>query len=190
MAILGALNDIKQGMTLIYSGEPHRVMVAHFVRMQQRKPVMQTKLKNLLTGKVVEYSFKPGDRVETGEVKMEKVNFLYQAGEEYAFMNNTNFEQFTFTAEQLGEQTKYLKEGCEVQLISFDERPINIELPAKMEFKVTSTPEGAKGDSAQGRVTKPAEIETGAEIDVPLFVKEGDTIRVNTETGEYVERVS
>lgn len=190
MAMLGTLNDIKQGMTLIFNGEPHRVMIAHFVRMQMRKPVMQTKLKNMITGKMVEYNFKQGERIETGEVNYTKVNFLYKAGDEYVFMDNVNYEQFSFPSEKLGEQVKYLKEGCEVQLVSFNESPINIDLPAKMEFTVTSAPEGAKGDSAQGRVTKPAEIETGYEIAVPLFVKTGDVIRVNTDTGEYVERVS
>lgn len=190
MAILGTLNDIKQGMTLIYNGEPHKVMIAKFVRMQQRKPVMQTKLKNLLNGKVVEYNFKPGDKVETGDLGTKKVNYLYEAGGEYFFMDNDTYEQISFTAEKLGDQTQWLKEGCEVELISFNDEAINIELPTKMEFKITSAPEGVRGDSAQGRVTKPAEIETGAEVNVPLFVKVGDIIRVNTETGEYVERVN
>ena len=190
MGILGTLNDIKQGMTLIFNGEPHRVMIAHFVRMQQRKPVMQTKLKNLISGKMVEYNFKQGERVETGEINYQKVNFLYKAGDEYVFMDNQSYEQFSFPTEKLGDQVRFLKEGCEAQLVSFNDSPINIELPAKMEFKIISAPEGVKGDSAQGRVTKMAEIETGHEVAVPLFVKTGDVIRVNTETAEYVERVN
>lgn len=190
MAILNTLNDIKQGMTLIYNGEPYKVVIAKFVRMQQRKPVMQTKMKNLITGKILEYSFKPGDTVETGQMTSKKVNFLYAAGEEYSFMDNENYEQFSFTKDKLGDQINFLKEGCEASLISFNGEPINIELSPKMEFRVISTPEGARGDSAQGRVTKMAEIETGAEIAVPLFIKEGDIIRVNTESGEYVERVN
>lgn len=190
MGVLGTLNDIKIGMTIIYNGEPHRVMIANFVRMQQRKPVMQTKLKNLITGKMVEYSFKQGERVETGDVDRQKSSFLYVAGDEYVFMNNENYEQVSLSKEQVGEAANFLKEGLEVSLISFDNRIINLELPVKLEFKVISAPEGMKGDTAQGRVTKMAEIETGAKIVVPLFVKEGDTIRVNTESGEYVERVN
>jgi elongation factor P len=190
MAILSSLNDIKQGMTIIYNGEPCKVAEAHFVRMQQRKPVMQTKLRNLINGKVVEYNFKPGEKVETGDLSYKKVNYLYSTGNEYFFMDNDTYEQVPFAKDHLGPQINFLKEGAEVNLISFNDQPINIELPAKMEFKVTSTPEGARGDSAQGRVTKTAEIETGAEIQVPLFVKEGDTIKINTETGDYVERVS
>jgi len=190
MAILNTLNDIKQGITIIYNGEPHKVVSAKFVRMQQRKPVMQTKLKNLITGKVVEYNFKAGETVETGDLAYAKVNYLYQAGDEYYFMDNATYEQLFFTAAQLGEQVKYLKEGIEVNLVSFNEKPINIELPPKMDFKVTGAADAVKGDSAQGRVTKTAELETGLEVNVPMFIKEGDIVKVNTETGEYVERVS
>ncbi len=189
MAVLSTLNDIKQGMTINYNGEPYKVMLAKFVRMQQRKPVMQTKLKNLITGKVLEYSFKPGERVEEADIDRKKVNFLYQAGSEYVFMDNQTYEQFNIDKEKIGDQIKFLKEGSEVNLFFFNDNPINIELPAKVELKITSTTEGVKGDTAQGRVTKPAILETGAEISVPLFVKEGDMIRINTETGDYVERV-
>ena len=190
MPFLNTLNDIKQGLTIIYNGEPYKVAEANFVRMQQRKPVMQTKLKNLITGKVLEYNFKPGEKIETGEMTYKKVNFLYAAGDEYAFMDNESYEQFSFTKNQLGDQTKYLKEGAEVKLICFDDKAINIELPPKMDFKVVSTPDAIKGNTASGRVLKTAEIETGAEVSVPLFVKQGDIVRINTETGDYVERVS
>ncbi|MFA6215525.1 MAG: elongation factor P [Patescibacteria group bacterium] len=190
MGFINTLNDIKQGMTLIYNGEPCKVMQASFVRMQQRKPVMQTKLKSLINGKVIEYNFKPGEKVETGDLNLKKVSFLYAAGTDYAFMDNESYEQFSFDKEKLGSQVGYLKEGAEVSLVSFNGEPINIELPSKMDFKVISTPEGTKGNSAQGRVTKTAEIETGLEVLVPMFIKEGDIIRVNTETGDYVERVS
>ena len=190
MSVLGSLNDIKQGMALNYNGEPYLVLIANFVRMQQRKPVMQTKMRNLINGKILEYSFKPGEKVETANINHKKVNFLYAAGDEFAFMDNDSYEQFSFNREKIGNQALFLKDGCEVTLISFNDQPINIELPIKMEFKITSTPDGIKGDTAQGRVTKEAIIETGAKVLVPLFVKEGETIRVNTDTGEYVERVS
>src|SRR3989344_5838218 len=104
MAVLGALNDIKQGLTVVYNDEPYLVLQANFVRMQQRKPVMQTKMRHLITGKILEYSFKPGDRVETADIGRKKITFLYRAGAEYAFMDNETFEQISFTAEQLGEQ--------------------------------------------------------------------------------------
>jgi len=186
--MISSLNDIKQGMTVIYNGEPHVVVKANFVRMQQRKPVMQTKMRNVITNKVVEYSFKPGEKVEEAEISRKKVNFLYKAGDEFVFMDNIDYEQVSLKAGMIGEKGNFLKEGCEVQFVMFDNRPINLELPPKMEFKVTNTMDAVKGDTS-GRVLKQAIIETGYAVGVPLFVKEGDTIRINTDSGEYVERV-
>lgn len=190
MGVLGTLNEIKQGLTVIYNGEPHKVLVANFVRMQQRKPVMQTKLRNLVNGKTIEYNFKAGERVETGDVERRKANFLYVAGKEYAFMDNQNFEQISLSKEKIGDQANYLKEGLEVNLLSFNDAIIDLELPAKVELKVTSAAEAVKGNSASGNVTKMATVETGYEVAVPMFIKEGEIIRINTETGEYNERVS
>lgn len=187
--MISTLNDIKQGMTLLYKGEPHLVLKANFVRMQQRQPVMQTKMRNLVTGKVIEYNFKAGEKVEEADIARQKVNFLYKAGDEFIFMDNTNYEQFSLTKNKIGDKEYFLKEGDEITLISFRHQPIALELPPKIDLKVVSTVEGVKGDTAQGRVTKPATVETGYTLNVPLFVKEGDIIRINTETGEYVERV-
>lgn len=190
MGVLGALNDIKIGMNLLYNGEPHQVLVANFVRMQQRKPVMQTKMRNLVTGKVVEYSFKPGDRVETGDLERAKSSFLYAAGDECVFMDNQSYEQISLPKEKIGNAVNFLKEGSEVNLISFNGEVINVEIPIKMKFKIVSTTAGVKGDTASGRVTKEAEIETGYHIQVPMFIKEGEEVVINTDTGEYVERAS
>jgi elongation factor P len=190
MATLGSLNDIKQGMTIVYNNDPYVVVEAHFVRMQQRKPVMQTKLRNLISGKVVEYNFKPGEKVDEADVGREKVNFLYSTGDEFTFMDNNTYEQFSFTREKLGDQAGFLKDGAEVQMVTFNDTPINIQLPPKVELKVVSTMEGSKGDTAQGKVMKEAELETGVRIMVPMFVKNDDIIRVNTETASYVERVN
>lgn len=189
MATLGALNDIKVGMVLNYEGEPYQVLVANFVRMQQRKPVMQTKMKHLVTGRVLEYSFKPGDRVETADLARNKVNFLYQEGDQYHFMDNNTFEQFSLSSDLLGEKTSFMKDGMEVDVMYYNNNPINIDLPKKVELAVTETEPGVRGDTAQGSVMKPAKLETGVTINVPIFIKEGDTIRVNTEKGEYSERV-
>lgn len=189
MSVLSSLNDIKPGVTIVYNNEPHVVLKSQFVRMQQRKPVMQTKMRNLITNKVVEYSFKSGDRVEEADIQKRKVNFLYRAGVEFAFMDNTDFEQISLMANQVGEKEKFLKEGLEVSLVFFNNQPINLELPPKVDFKVVSTIEGVKGDTAQGRVMKEAELENGSKILVPLFMKQGEMVRVSTETGEYVERV-
>ncbi len=189
MPVLPTLNSIKVGLTILFHNEPYIVQTANFVRMQQRKPVMQTKLKHLITSRVVEYSFKAGESVETADLERIKANFLYKDAEGAHFMENANYEQYTFTAEQLGTQMGFLKDGMEVDILLFNDAAITVALPPKFELKVTSTPDGARGDSAQGRVLKDATMENGLMVRVPIFVKEGDTIRVSTETGEYSERV-
>ena len=188
--MISSLNDIKIGLNIIYNDEPYQVLQANFVRMQQRKPVMQTKIKNLISGKVLEINFKPGDKIQEADIERKKVNFLYRAGEEYIFMDNDSYEQFSFSKKQLEEKTNFLKDGGEVQILTFNNNPINIELPPKMDFKIINTAPGIRGDTAQGRVTKPATIETGYLVNVPIFIKESDIIKINTKSGEYVERVN
>lgn len=190
MATLSTLNDIKKGLNILYENEPYTVMEANFVRMQQRKPVMQTKLKNLLNGKVAQVNFHPGDRVEEADLMRKKVDYLYSDGETWNFMSSDDFEQFTLPKEALGAQTDFLKDGDKVDALYFNGNPVSVKLQPKVEIKIVSAPDGVRGDSAQGRVTKLAELETGANINVPLFVKVGDIVRINTETGEYVERVN
>ncbi|MFA5124577.1 MAG: elongation factor P [Patescibacteria group bacterium] len=187
---ISTLNDIKKGVSVIYNGEPYAVVEANFVRMQQRKPVMQTKLRNLLNGKIAEYSFHQGERVDEADMTRKKVDYLYNDGTSYYFMSQDDFEQFALSGESLSDKVGYLKEGDKVDALYWNNNPVSVSLPPKVEFKVISAPEGVKGNSAQGRVTKTAEIETGLSVQVPLFVKEGDTIRINTDTGEYVERVN
>ena len=190
MPVLSTLNDIKQGLAIVYDGDPYAVVQAKFVRMQQRKPVMQTKLRNLINGKVLEITFKPGDRVETAEVGHAAATFLYATDTEACFMDSETFDQVSLPRTDVAERLRFLKEGVPVKLGTFNGRPVGLELPPKMDFRVTNAAETVKGNSAQGRVTKKATIETGAEVDVPLFIKEGDSVRINTDTGEYVERVS
>lgn len=190
MAILSTLNDIKKGINVLHENEPYVVVEANFVRMQQRKPVMQTKLRNLLNGKTVEVNFHPGDRVEVADMQRKKVDYLYNDGEKFFFMSQDDFEQFEIPKETIGNSAGFLKDGDKVDALYFNDNPVSISVQPKVELKVTSAPEGVRGDSAQGRVTKVAEMETGLKINVPLFVKEGDVIRINTETGEYVERVN
>jgi elongation factor P len=190
MATLSTLNDIKKGINILYENEPYTVMEANFVRMQQRKPVMQTKLKNLLNGKMAQVNFHPGDRIEEADLMRKKVDYLYNEGDNYNFMSQDDFEQFILPKESLGDKIGFMKEGDKVDALYFNGNAVSISLQPKVELKIVSAPEGVKGDSAQGRVTKLAELETGISINVPLFVKEGDIIRINTDTGDYVERVS
>lgn len=187
MGTISTLNDIKKGLSLVWQNEPHVVMEANFVRMQQRKPVMQTKLKSLVTGKVVEYSFKPGDKVETADLQRSKANFLYKDEEKAFFMNNQTYEQFDIPLDQLGSKISFLKEGTDCDILYYDDKPVNVDIPIKVTLKVTQAPPGVKGDSSSN-VTKQITLETGAVINAPLFVKEGEEIVVNTDTGDYVGR--
>ncbi|OQA36783.1 MAG: Elongation factor P [Parcubacteria group bacterium ADurb.Bin326] len=187
---ISTLNDIKKGVNVLHEGEPYLVVEANFVRMQQRKPVMQTKMRNLLNGKVAQVNFHPGDKVDEADLMRKKVDYLYNDGENWFFMSNDDFEQFTLPKESLGDKIGLMKEGDKVDALYFNGNAVSVSLQPKVELKVVSAPEGDKGNSAQGRVTKTAELETGMNIQVPLFVKEGDIIRINTETVEYVERVS
>lgn len=187
MGTISTLNDIKKGLNIDHNGEPYTVIDANFVRMQARQPVMQTKLKSLITGKVLEITYKPGDKVETADLNRSKANFMYKDEDNAYFMNNETYEQFEIPLEQLGNKINFLKEGTDCEVLYFEDKPVNVEIPIKIKLKVTEAPPGVKGDSSSN-VTKQITLETGAVINAPLFVKEGDEIVVNTETEEYVER--
>lgn len=181
------LTDLKKGVLVLYNDQPHEILWSQFVRMQQRKPVMQTKMRNLITGRVVEYSFKSGERAEEAEVTKQAAQYLYADAAGAHFMNNETFETVDLPKSLSEDKVGYLKEGETVTLRYFEGAPISIDLPVKVELKVVSTPPGVKGDTSAGG-NKPATLETGLVVNVPLFIKEGDSVRVNTDSGEYVER--
>jgi elongation factor P len=180
-------NQIKVGKVIEENNEPYVITETHHHKMARGGAVLKTKLKNLINGNVLEKTFQGNDKAKEAETERKKADYLYKDENEVYFMNNESFEQFSLGLEQLSEQIKYLKEGTEVTVLYFQAQAVSIELPIKMEFKVTSSPPGVKGNSA-GNVNKTVVIETGASISAPLFINEGDIIRVNTETGEYVER--
>ena len=188
--MISSLNDIKKGLNIVRNGEPYVVVEANFIQMQSCKPTMYTKMKNLLNGKMITNSFHPGEKLEEADLLRKKVDYLYNDGEKYYFMSSDDFEQFDLSQETIGENTKYFKEGDKVDALYFNGLPVAVSLPPKVKIKVVSAPVGEKGNTAQGRVTKPVELETGATIQAPLFIKEGDVIVINTETGEYCERAS
>ncbi|MBL8031895.1 MAG: elongation factor P [Candidatus Doudnabacteria bacterium] len=181
------LNDMKVGTIILYNGEPFQVIWSNRMRTAQRKPVMQTKLRNVITGKVMEYSFKFGERIDEADVSREKANFLYADADGTHFMSNETFEPIDFNKDVTAEQEPYLKEGLEVSVLRFNGQPVSIELPIKVDYTVADAPPGIRGDSGGG-VTKKVTLDTGLVIDAPLFIKEGEVVRVDTRTGEYVER--
>jgi len=183
------INDLKPKTIIIINDEPYEVLSANFLRMQQRKPVLQTRLKNLINGKVIERNIQHSEEFEEAQLERFNVEFLYEHRGEYWFCEAANrSKRFELGESIIGDSKNFLKPGVPIEAFSFNEKIINISLPIKMDLKVVETPPGIKGDTAQGG-TKLAKLETGAKVSVPLFVNEGDIIRVNTETGQYVERV-
>jgi elongation factor P len=183
------LNDVKLGVVVLMNNEPFQVIWSNRMRTAQRKPVMQAKLRNVITGKVLEYSFKFGEKVTEADVTRENANFLYADEDGTHFMNNVTFETVDLAKEATAEQELYLIESTKVQVLRFNGKPVSIELPIKVELKVTEAPPGITGNSG-GNVTKPITLETGLIVQAPMFIKEGEVVRIDTRTGEYVERVN
>jgi elongation factor P len=182
--------DLKKGTQFIYESQPWEVVDALLVKMAQRRPVVQTKMKNLIDGRFQEKNFQQGDVFD--EANLEKINikFLYANKGQYFFCEEKDpSKRFSFTEDQLGKQAKFFKPNSMVEGIVFNEKIINVIAPIKVQLKVKESAPGVKGDRAQGG-TKEAILESGAVIQVPLFIEEGDVIEVNTELGEYVKRAS
>lgn len=189
MGTLSSLKEIRVGLSLDIDGQPYQVLWADFMRTAQRKPVMRTKMRHLITGQVLEKTFKPGDKVEEADMERTKANFMYREDKVFNFMDNGTYEQFTFEKDQIGDISNYVKEGSDVEIMKYNGKPVTVSLPPKVDLLVTEAPPGVKGDSASN-VFKQVVVETGFQVNAPLFIKQGDVIRVNTVTGEYVERVS
>ncbi|MBI2099691.1 elongation factor P [Candidatus Uhrbacteria bacterium] len=181
-------SELKKGTVFISDGEPYEVLESQFVRMQQRKPVMQTKIRNLISGKVESRNFHQNETFKEGVIERREAKFLYTHRGEFWFTEPENpKERFLIKEELLGEVKNYLKANELVTLRMFEHQIIGAEVPIKMEFIVKETPPGFKGDTAQGG-SKIAKLENGSEVQVPLFINEGDTVIVNTQTGQYVSR--
>ena len=183
-------NEIKVRKCIIMEGEPYEVLASHVFRKQQRKPVNATKLKNLISGKVMEYSFHQNEKAEEAELDSRKIKFLYEnKGELWFCEEKDQAKRFQMTREEVGEEIKFVKPNTLIDLVSFQGRIMGVKVPIKVELKVKEAPPAVKGNTATGG-TKQIILETGVVINAPLFVNEGDIISINTETGEYVERVS
>jgi len=182
-----SINEIKLGSLIQLDSEPYIVVKADHHKIARGGAVLKTKLKNIISGNVLEKTWQGNDRAESAETEKKKANFMYKGEHEANFMDNQTYEQFSLPLEQIGGKQKFLKDGTDVNILYFNNKPVAIDLPIKIELKVVSAPPGVKGNSA-GSVTKQVELETGAKINAPLFINEGDVIRINTETGEYAER--
>jgi elongation factor P len=180
--------DFKTGLTIEYEGNVYQIVDFQHVKPGKGGAFVRSRIKNLMTGNTIDKTWRAGDKMDQAIVERRNVEFLYTDGEDLVFMDMSDFEQMTLPAKQVGDSVKFLKENTTVQLVQWKDQLINMELPQTMEFKITQSDPGVRGDTAQGG-SKPATLETGATVTVPLFVNEGETIRVDTRTGQYIERV-
>jgi len=180
--------DFRKGLKIEMEGEPYIIVDFQHVKPGKGGAFVRTRLKSLVTGNVIDQTFRSGDRVDTPDLEEREMQFLYETGGEYHFMDIHTFEQLFLTADNLGESKDFLKENLVIKALFHNKRPIGIEVPMFVELKVIKSDPGVRGDTAAG-ATKPATLESGAVIQVPLFVEEGETIRVDTRTREYITRV-
>jgi len=183
-------NEILSKKYIVYEGQPFEVLDARIFRMQQRKPVNQTKLKNLFTGKVTEVTFHQADKVDEADMNSREIKYLYTNKGEYWFCETSDpSKRFALKEDVVGAGGRFLKTNSLIEVLTWNEKMIGLKLPIKVELKVTEAPPAIKGDTAKGG-TKVITLETGATINAPMFISEGDIVRVNTGTGEYVERAN
>lgn len=179
--------DLRPGQAIEVEGQPYLILSAKFGRKSQGKANNVTKLRNLKTGSVISKTFSGADQITKADVGYKHVQFLYKSAEMFTFMDLNDYNQFDLLEESVGESKNFLVDGLELDVLTFDDLPIAVRLPATVDLLVKETIPGVRGDTAQGG-TKPATLESGLTVHVPLFISEGERVRVNTERSEYVER--
>src|ERR1041385_8711985 len=189
MALIGA-NELKKKMLIEIDGQPYNVLDVFFATPTARgaSTMVRTRLKNLLNGAVQEKSFRTSEKFPEPDVEIASVSFLYSDGDGFHFMDDASYEQFTLSADVIADDRFYLKEGVIVELFKYNGQAVSLQLPQYVELAITSTEPGVRGDTAAGGGTKEAKLETGLEVRVALFMKEGELVRVNTQTGEVAGR--
>ena len=181
-------SDFRPGLVIKYNNELRTIIEFQHVNPGNWRAFVRTKLKNIKSGKVIENRFRAGESIDTIRIERKEFQFLYRDGTGYVFMDKTDYEQMSVQGGQVGEGAKFLKDGESVDILFNGNDITGIELPITVELKVTETVPGVRGDSANSG-TKPATVETGATVNVPLFINEGDVVKIDTRTGDYIERV-
>lgn len=180
-------NDFKSGMTIELDGDAYLILESQHVKPGKGQAFVRTKLRNLATGVIIDKTFNAGEKVPPARVERRDMQYLYSSGDEYVFMDNETFEQLPIRVDELGDKIQFLKENMEVKVITYQGRVIDVELPTTVELEVVETDPGLRGDTASGG-SKPAKLEGGAVIQVPLFIEVGDRIKVDTRTRAYISR--
>ena len=180
-------SQFQKGMFIEFKGEPHSIVEFQHVNPGKGSAFVRTRLKSLKTGKVQDFTYKSGEVIAEVPINTREMQYLYHETDGYVFMDNYTFDQFTISAGLLGDYVKYLKPNDTYQVLVNDDTAVGVRFPKKVRLRVTQAEEGAAGNTVGG-ATKVVTVETGATVNVPLFIKEGDTIAIDTETGEYLER--
>ena len=181
--------ELRNGVTMEYEGEIYSVLEFQHVKPGKGAAFVRTRLKNIKTGAVVEKTFRPTEKMSKAHIDRQDMQYLYTDGELYHFMNNETFDQIALNASDVGDALKFVKENENVKILSHDGNVFGIEPPLFVELEITDTEPGSAGNTAQG-ATKPAVVETGATVQVPLFINQGEIIKIDTRTGEYLSRVN
>jgi elongation factor P len=180
-------SEFRKGLKIEIDGIPYTIVEFLHVKPGKGGAFVRTKIKNLMTGKVLDQTFRSGEKVEKPDLVEREMQFLYREGDTFHLMDNENYEQLALPADKLGDMVLFLTENLNVKVLFFNQAPVTAELPNFVELTVAQTEPGVKGDTASGG-SKPATLETGAVIQVPLFINEGDRLKVDTRTGNYIER--
>lgn len=182
-------NEFRSGVKIEVEGQPYTIVANEFVKPGKGQAFNRVRLKHLLTGRTIERTFKSGDKADIADVVETEMRMLYKEADGVVFMDDKTFEQVKIAFESMGENAQWLMEDQVYFIVFYRGNPVNLEPPTFMEMSITQTDPGARGDTASGRVLKPATLESGAKIQVPIFVDQGEKIKVDTRTGEYVSRV-
>ena len=180
--------DLRKGLKIEIDGDPYEIVDFEFVKPGKGQALYKCKLKNMITGVQFDKTYRSGEKINKADLEEQEMEYLYTDGDHYHFMNTSTFEQDSMSSEQLGDSVKFLKENTVCDVLFFQGRPIGLSLPNFIELRVVRSDPWVKGDTASGSY-KPAELETGLTVQVPPFVEEGQKLRIDTRTGQYVERV-
>jgi elongation factor P len=183
-------NEFRSGVKIIVEGQPYTIVSNEFVKPGKGQSFNRVRIKHLITGRVIEKTFKSGDKADVADVVESNMRLLYTEAENAVFMDDVTFEQTSIALGNIGDTAQWLIEDLVYGIVIYNGQPVTVEPPTFMEMKITETAPGDRGNTASGRVLKPAVTQSGAKIQIPIFVEEGETVKIDTRTGEYVSRVS
>lgn len=181
--------DFRKGLKIEMNGEPYIIVECQHVKPGKGAAMVKTRIKSLISGNVLDINFRSGDKVDEPNLEQREMHYMYAEGDEFHFMDQKTYEQIMISLAQLGDSAEYLQENIDVKVLFHNDKPIGIDLPIFVLLRVVKTEPGIRGDTASGG-SKPAELETGKVVQVPLFINEGEVLKIDTRTGEYVERAN